>query len=334
MCQHRTPSGSCPMSGNLPREQKTPARTEDASLAQLDSDTTLADAPPGVEVGIGRFTTEGQVFHLPASDTEADCGAALQRVERAGYLADVGLGYRTACHNCLINIGVAHGGTSNTLDCPFCDAEDVFMRTHLPCEGVDGQEDDEPELVTDGGLSVDDGAPIDPLVCPRGHHSVKVSSNTFRCQTCYNQGHEQVSWPRSDLVDLRDGDPPLADDEPELVTDGGQVTTPYHDLNRTQRDVLQAVARVDRGDAAPSGQTIAAEYERIFGAELPPGRLYPSLDVLVEAGYVERGQLDGRTNSYELLPAGRAALEEQVWQLADATGASVTMDARADGGQR
>ncbi|GAA1280193.1 hypothetical protein GCM10009725_30070 [Aeromicrobium tamlense] len=56
------------------------------------------------------------------------------------------------------------------------------------------------------------GSPIDPYVCPRGHHSVSLNATRFTCTTCCNQGRETTSWDRSELVDLRDQEPPLRDD--------------------------------------------------------------------------------------------------------------------------
>ena len=41
------------------------------------------------------------------------------------------------------------------------------------------------------------------------------------------------------------------------------------------------------------------------------GRLYPNLDTLVEEGYVEKGSIDDRTNSYELTPEGQALLADR-----------------------
>lgn len=243
------------MSRDTPREQKTPARREDASHTEIDSDTELRAVAAETTIGLSRYGAD--VYHLVA-DGDAQCSATANRVDTAAALSGIGFDHYTACGECL-DPGGATGPVPNKNRCPFCERV-VHFRTHLPCDGV-------------------------------------------------------------------------ADDDAELVTDGGQVTTPYHDLNRTQRDVLQAVARVDRADVDPSGTAIADEYQRICAEALPAGRLYPSLDALVDAGYVERGAIDGRTNSYELTAAGRAALEEQVWQLADATGATVSMPA-TDGGQR
>jgi len=61
---------------------------------------------------------------------------------------------------------------------------------------------------------------VDPLVCPRGHHSVSLRTNWFTCRTCENQGREECSWDRSELVDLRDEEPPLRN-EGNVATDGG-----------------------------------------------------------------------------------------------------------------
>jgi hypothetical protein len=77
---------------------------------------------------------------------------------------------------------------------------------------------------TDGGR-IPEGQPIGPLVCPRGHHSVKVGASRFGCETCRSNDLEPARWDRSELVDLRSEEPPLADDGDErgrLVTDGGR----------------------------------------------------------------------------------------------------------------
>jgi DNA-binding MarR family transcriptional regulator len=65
-------------------------------------------------------------------------------------------------------------------------------------------------LVTDGGRPTPDGR-IDPLVCPRGHHSINISANRFNCETCRRNDFATTAWDRSELADLREGEPPLAD---------------------------------------------------------------------------------------------------------------------------
>ena len=69
---------------------------------------------------------------------------------------------------------------------------------------------------------VSHGNPIDPYVCPRGHHSVRVNATRINCLTCRNQGHKPTSWDRSELIDLRDEEPPLQD-ERTVMADGGTV---------------------------------------------------------------------------------------------------------------
>lgn len=78
------------------------------------------------------------------------------------------------------------------------------------------------------------------------------------------------------------------------------------ELTGFQRDLLYVAAGQDR----PSGQEIMSELEKEIG-EITRGRLYPNLDTLVEEGYLEKGQLDRRTNYYTLTDAGREALQER-----------------------
>ena len=72
---------------------------------------------------------------------------------------------------------------------------------------------------------VSQGKPITPYVCPRGHHSVEIGKGRFSCRSCLRQGFETRSWPRSELVDLRDEEPPLVGDVPDDDA-GGRRPTP------------------------------------------------------------------------------------------------------------
>lgn len=45
---------------------------------------------------------------------------------------------------------------------------------------------------------------VDPLVCPRGHHSVVVGARRFHCQTCNRKNLDPRNWDRSELVNLTD----------------------------------------------------------------------------------------------------------------------------------
>ena len=80
-----------------------------------------------------------------------------------------------------------------------------------------------------------------------------------------------------------------------------------HDLTAFQRDILYVLAGSD--DAYGLG--IKQELESYYEGAVNHGRLYPNLDELVEQGYVEKGQLDRRTNSYNLTDSGRRVLEDR-----------------------
>ncbi|WP_254547076.1 PadR family transcriptional regulator [Halomarina pelagica] len=83
------------------------------------------------------------------------------------------------------------------------------------------------------------------------------------------------------------------------------------ELTGFQRDLLYVIAGHDR----PSGQQLKDELEASTGREITHGRLYPSLDTLVNAGYVERGEIDRRTNYYALTDEGREALKARIeWE--------------------
>ncbi|MFB6141978.1 MAG: PadR family transcriptional regulator [Halorientalis sp.] len=91
-----------------------------------------------------------------------------------------------------------------------------------------------------------------------------------------------------------------------------------HDLTAFQRDLLYVLAGLDE----PHGLAVKAELEEYYEGEVNHGRLYPNLDDLVEQGYVEKGEIDRRTNSYELTDAGEEVLaRRRDWErdnLADA----------------
>ena len=75
------------------------------------------------------------------------------------------------------------------------------------------------------------------------------------------------------------------------------------------------------------GLAIKCELEDFYGEEVNHGRLYPNLDTLVEKGYVEKSELDKRTNQYELTEEGLAVVVDQLqWTLSK----FVTDDERAE----
>ena len=73
-------------------------------------------------------------------------------------------------------------------------------------------------------------------------------------------------------------------------------------------EVLVAVAALDE----PSGQDIRRWMEHNQNPTLTDdvnhGRLYPNLDDLVEAGLLQKGEQNKRTNYYALTDAGRDQL--------------------------
>jgi DNA-binding PadR family transcriptional regulator len=82
-------------------------------------------------------------------------------------------------------------------------------------------------------------------------------------------------------------------------------------LTGFQRDLLYVVA----GDTEQSGQEIKEELQPQYSTEINHGRLYPNLDTVVDRGYVEKGEIDRRTNSYEITEQGREALvKRREWE--------------------
>lgn len=89
------------------------------------------------------------------------------------------------------------------------------------------------------------------------------------------------------------------------------MTGQFHDLTGFQRDLLYVIAGYDH----PSGQRVASKLEQSRDSEITHGRLYPNLDVLVDAGFVEKGKISRRTNYYSLTNAGETALcERRAWE--------------------
>lgn len=83
------------------------------------------------------------------------------------------------------------------------------------------------------------------------------------------------------------------------------------ELTSFQRDLLFIAAERER----PSGQEIKEEVEATYGTEITHGRLYPNLDTLAEKGYIDKGEIDRRTNYYQVNERGMEALaERREWQ--------------------
>ena len=78
-----------------------------------------------------------------------------------------------------------------------------------------------------------------------------------------------------------------------------------YDLTGFQRDMLYVAAGKDE----PNGLAIKEELDEYYESEIHHGRLYPNLDELVDKGLIEKGQIDRRTNSYEVTQRGRREIE-------------------------
>ena len=74
-----------------------------------------------------------------------------------------------------------------------------------------------------------------------------------------------------------------------------------------QRDVLRAVAVNEPTKGSRVKETLLADYE-----DITHGRLYPTLDALVDRGFVNKQtrEPDNRSNQYEVTDKGRNALSE------------------------
>jgi len=91
-------------------------------------------------------------------------------------------------------------------------------------------------------------------------------------------------------------------------------------LTRFQLDLLATIDNYDPADLEdvdpadgdhPHGLAIKDLLEQHYDSQIHHGRLYPNLDDLVEARYVEKVQLDRRTNAYRLTDAGEAQLAQR-----------------------
>ena len=110
----------------------------------------------------------------------------------------------------------------------------------------------------------------------------------------------------TDRVLLTDGGTAVPEDEESDDPPLHPVET-WHDLTAFQRDLLRAVAVLD----TPKGLTVRDHLSIFYSDEVRHPRLYGNLDQLVDAGLVDKGQRDGRSNYYELTERGLAVLHER-----------------------
>ncbi|NHX37187.1 PadR family transcriptional regulator [Halolamina sp. R1-12] len=197
---------------------------------------------------------------------------------------------------------VTDGGHESDYECRHCSwaGDECDRRDHYPvCPECSRIVEVRQELVADGGVpeSFDDLAST--------------------CETCGDDVDPEY---------LIEGECPGCHYRP--VADG---STTWTDLTGFKRDLLEAIRRLENDSETTYGLAIKDEVERVYGEEILHGRLYPNLDDLVEAGLIEKGQLDRRTNEYQLTSEAEAMLEQRARLLADACGMEQPV---ADGGDQ
>ena len=79
------------------------------------------------------------------------------------------------------------------------------------------------------------------------------------------------------------------------------------ELTAFQQNILVILSEEPR-----YGLAIKRELEEYYGSEVNHGRLYPNLDDLVEMDFVEKSELDKRTNQYALTDEGVDAVLDQL----------------------
>lgn len=83
-------------------------------------------------------------------------------------------------------------------------------------------------------------------------------------------------------------------------------TSGFSDLTAFQQNILLILTKEPM-----YGLAIKRELESYYGSEVNHGRLYPNLDELGEMGYIDKSELDKRTNQYELTEAGHDTVLDQ-----------------------
>ena len=82
----------------------------------------------------------------------------------------------------------------------------------------------------------------------------------------------------------------------------------YRSLTSFQHRIMTEIAGLD---TLACGLDIKDELDDYYDEDVNHGRLYPNLEDLIAAGFVEKGTLDKRTNSYELTEIGEQVLVDE-----------------------
>ncbi|WP_058992425.1 helix-turn-helix transcriptional regulator [Haloarcula sp. CBA1127] len=89
--------------------------------------------------------------------------------------------------------------------------------------------------------------------------------------------------------------------------------TTYYALSGFQRDRLEAIASVEN---EPYGLALKAYLDERYAEPINHSRLYQNLSTLAEQDFINRDELDARTNEYTLTNTGRKALQRHADTLA------------------
>ena len=104
------------------------------------------------------------------------------------------------------------------------------------------------------------------------------------------------------------------------AAEGGDAVEPsgpnsIADMTAFQRDILRVLDLENH----QKGLSIKEKLSDYYGTEVNHGRLYPNLDDLVDAGFIDKSERDARTNDYALTDAGEKALSDRdAWEWGDA----------------
>lgn len=123
-----------------------------------------------------------------------------------------------------------------------------------------------------------------------------VDSETDDSDGLPSDNHEHTT------LELTDDQPVEAETDPELLHE-------FQDLTSFKQNILRDLASVG-GEAY--GLRIKEMLEERYGKEINHGRLYPNLDGLVEADYIEKTSRDQRSNNYALTEQAKRVLRAQL----------------------
>jgi len=130
----------------------------------------------------------------------------------------------------------------------------------------------------------------------------------------HDRGQSEESADDSDTDSPAEGKASEQTEDGDLTADqrDSEVSSEaFAELSGFRRDLLVVI----NGLEAPKGLEIKRELEEYYDGTIHHGRLYPNLDTLVEAGFLEKSAQDERSNRYEPTDLGANHIEARYhWQ--------------------